>query len=103
MSQISMNNNLQVEYYQLNNFEQTIKRDSIPEEFKNARPAPHSSTAKIVDRIDLGIATSGLSEVVRFAYRGIKSLVAETSPSTNRGPRIGQNQGVVSAFAPNIK
>ncbi len=88
MSQITNDRVQPLSHYETNSLEPKPSVDNVPEQLQNARPASSSSGWKIAGRIALGIFTVGISELIRAAYQGIKSLITNCSPAPQRESRI---------------
>ena len=97
MSQFQINHAVNQNYAQLDAQEPVKTSAAVPRELQNARP---SSGWKTAGRVLLGIATCGLSEVIRFAYKGIRACFSKSAPAPAHEPRTtgaSQSRGLPQA------
>ena len=91
-----------LDHYRNNMLEPRSDDASIHQELQNAKPVSRSSGWKLAGRIALGIVTGGLSEIVRLAYRGIKSCCSSSRPAEAPEPRVRASAKGVPAADPEI-
>ncbi|MCR5814692.1 MAG: hypothetical protein K6G15_09400 [Desulfovibrio sp.] len=97
MSQTRIESN-EIAHYRENSLEPPKMSQAAPKAFENAQPLPKSSSAwKLAGRIALGILTLGTSELLRLAWKGIASCVANASPARRREPQLQGRDGLPAA------
>ncbi len=101
MSQIS-NEPQELDHYRENLLVVEDLKAQVPQELENPRPVQSSSSGwKTAGRVLLGIGTCGLSEVFRWAWRGIMSCCCSSRPAPGAAPRIRPGSAALPQAAPN--
>lgn len=97
MSQIQNDLVRNTDSYQHMSLDPQQTQTEVPKELSGARPSSGTSGWKIAGRVMLGIVTGGFSELIRFAYWGIRSCFSKSSPVPRTEPRIHGNTGLPAA------
>ncbi|MCR5814693.1 MAG: hypothetical protein K6G15_09405 [Desulfovibrio sp.] len=87
-------------HYELNGLEKPKISHGVPDELIDAKPLPKSSSGwKLAGRIVLGILTVGTSELLRLAWLGITSMIANGRPRPiqHHKPRVQEGRGLPAA------
>ncbi len=99
MSQVRNDGNgMNLSHYAANELNESRISHTAPEELSNAKPLPQSSSGwKLAGRVFLGIVSLGTSELLRLAWKGMKSFVVNASPAQLREPRAQGKNGLPAA------